>query len=86
MNELFKDRPRLSLKTSKPPSTPPAAPKPSPALQKTPAPKSAVVPKLSPLRIAIDQRAAALREDLARRFPRCFVPVGSEPRPLKIGI
>src|SRR5215831_15905893 len=76
---LFKNK--LSLKSLKTVPTP-SPPKPPPSPPTAPKPMAAPQPP-SALRI---KRMVATRAELTRRFPKCFPPIGSEPRPLKIGI
>jgi sRNA-binding protein len=42
--------------------------------------------KPSALRIGIERRMSLMRDEWVARFPKCFVPVGTEPRPLMIGV
>jgi ProP effector len=40
----------------------------------------------SKLRVEIEKRAHLMRRTLAKRWPLCFVPIGADPKPLKIGV
>jgi ProP effector len=40
----------------------------------------------SKLRIEIEKRAQLMRRTLVKRWPLCFVPAGTDPKPLKTGI
>jgi len=83
MAPLFKDRPRLTLPGFK---TPPAS-APTPPLASAPVLDQGQKPRPPTAhRVEIDRRAALLRAELVRRFPRCFVAEDETPRPLKIGI